>query len=270
MLVLLQPLDKQRVYLWAACAVDWCCVVGVDRVKVGALVQEKPADVHMAIVGGNHERRRATVVCRVDFQAHLDQCHANSHQTALTRVRQRACALGVSPPNVCVETVQQQECAVRVRRVDGRHQGRNAVRAGPVDVRAMVLDQSPVDALGRTAIKSHEVSDRVEVVRANMFTDPWPTADIHLLSNVLHNWDIPELRTLLQRSADSLAPGGLVIIHEVFINDDKTGTTAVTNYSALLMQVTQGKCYTSREYGTIMTKVGLKPGPYRSTLGDRG
>ena len=146
----------------------------------------------------------------------------------------------------------------------------NTLVAAHPHLRAMVLDQSPVDALGRTAIKSHGVSDRVEAVRANMFTDPWPTADIHLLSNVLHNWDIPELRTLLQRSADSLAPGGLVIIHEVFINDDKTGTTAVTNYSALLMQVTQGKCYTSREYGTIMTKVGLKPGPYRSTLGDRG
>jgi hypothetical protein len=36
---------------------------------------------------------------------------------------------------------------------------------------------------------------------------------VHLLSNVLHDWDVPEVRAILKRSAESLAPGGLVIIH---------------------------------------------------------
>lgn len=146
----------------------------------------------------------------------------------------------------------------------------NTLVAAHRQLRAQVLDQSPVDAIAHKAIETHRLSDRVEVVTANMFADPWPEADIHLLSNVLHDWDFPEVRSILQRSAEALAPGGLVIIHEVFVNDDKNGTIAAANYSALLMQVTQGKCYTHQEYSAILAEVGLQPGHYQNTLGDRG
>ena len=38
-------------------------------------------------------------------------------------------------------------------------------------------------------------------------------ADIVLLSNVLHDWDFPEVRALLEKSARSLRSGDLLIIH---------------------------------------------------------
>ena len=146
----------------------------------------------------------------------------------------------------------------------------NTLLAQHTQLSGTVLEQAPVDAIASKAIASHGLSDRINVVTANMFDDPWPDADIHLLSNVLHDWDFPEVRAILQRSSESLAPGGLVIIHEVFINDHKTGTTAAANYSALLMHVTQGKCYTPSEYSAVLSEVDLQPGPYQATLADRG
>lgn len=137
-------------------------------------------------------------------------------------------------------------------------------------LRGVVMEQAPVDAIALKTLDRHGLKDRVQVVTANLFENSWPSADVHLLSNVLHDWDVPEVRAILKRSAESLAPGGLVIIHEVFINEAKTGSIPAAAYSALLMQVTQGKCYTPLEYGALLEESGFRVGPYQETLADRG
>jgi SAM-dependent methyltransferase len=138
-------------------------------------------------------------------------------------------------------------------------------------LRATVVEQEPVDRLARDEIRRHGLEGRIEVVTGNMFNDPWPTdADCVLLSNVLHDWDFPEIRKLIARTADSLPTGGLVVIHETFLDDDKTGPLPVAEYSVLLANITQGKCYTAAEYGGVLADYGLDVGPYRATIADRG
>jgi predicted O-methyltransferase YrrM len=134
-----------------------------------------------------------------------------------------------------------------------------------------VLEQPPVDRITRAEIARHGLEDRIEVISGDMFRDAWPAGrDIVLLSNVLHDWDVPEVRTLLRRSADALAPGGLLVIHEAFLDDDKTGPLPVAEYSALLMNITQGKCYTAAEYRELLEPLGFESGPYCDTIADRG
>lgn len=134
-----------------------------------------------------------------------------------------------------------------------------------------VLEQSPVDAIAREEIQSRGLAERLEVVTGDMFSDAWPRdADILLLSNVLHDWDFPEVRQLLRRSADCLPSGGLLVVHEAFLNDAKTGPLPVAEYSALLANITQGKCYSPGEYGEIMAELGFEVGAYRDTIADRG
>lgn len=137
-------------------------------------------------------------------------------------------------------------------------------------LRATVLEQSPVDVICRAEVASHGLSERITVQSGDMFTDPWPAADIILLSNVLHDWDWPEMRFLLEKAMACLPLGGLLIIHDAFINDDKTGPLAVAEYSALLMSITQGKCYSPREYAAVLEPCGGKVGAYQNTIGDRG
>ena len=138
-------------------------------------------------------------------------------------------------------------------------------------LRATVLEQAPVDRLAREEIRRHGLEGRIEVVTGNMFIDPWPAdADCVLLSNVLHDWDFPEIRKLIGLTAQTLPSGGQVIIHETFLNDDKTGPLPVAEYSVLLVSITQGKCYTASEYGDILTEFGFEVGPYQDTIADRG
>ena len=136
---------------------------------------------------------------------------------------------------------------------------------------ATVVEQAPVDIIARQSIEERGFGDKIEVVTANMFTEAWPSgADIHLLSNVLHDWDYPEVRAIIGQSARALPSGGLLVIHEAFLNNDKTGPLPVAEYSALLMRVSQGKCYAPAEYDSVLRELGFEPGPYHNTMGDRG
>lgn len=138
-------------------------------------------------------------------------------------------------------------------------------------LRATVLEQPPVDQIARSEIRKHGLEHRIDVATGNMFSDPWPSdADCVLLSNVLHDWDLPQIRQLIRRAADALPVGGKVIIHEAFLNDDKTGPLPVAEYSVLLVSITQGKCYCPAEYAEILGEFGFDVGPYEDTIADRG
>ncbi|MES2924956.1 MAG: methyltransferase [Verrucomicrobiota bacterium] len=137
-------------------------------------------------------------------------------------------------------------------------------------LRATVLEQTPVDSVTRSEIARHGLESRVGLFTADMFQGPWPEAEIILLSNVLHDWDFPEVRQLLEKAASTLPVSGLLVIHDAFIRDDKSGPVAVAEYSALLMNITQGKCYTPSELGGILEELGFTVGSYQDTVAHRG
>lgn len=145
-----------------------------------------------------------------------------------------------------------------------------AIVAHHAHMSGVVVDQAPVDRICRKLIEERGCAGRVEVVAANMFEGLPEGCDVHLFSNVLHDWDVPEVRALLQRSHAALPPGGLLVIHDAFINATKTGPLHVAEYSALLMHSTQGKCYSTGEYAALAAEAGFIPGAYQDTVAARG
>ena len=78
-----------------------------------------------------------------------------------------------------------------------------------------------------------------------------------MISNVLHDWDIPVVKQLLASSFKALAPGGLLVIHDAHLNADKSGPLHVAEYSAMLMHSTEGRCYSVTEMESYLTEVGF-------------
>jgi len=135
---------------------------------------------------------------------------------------------------------------------------------------ATVFERPPVDRIARTMIAKRGCADRVSVVAGDMFTDPLPGGhDLHLYSNVLHDWDLDKVRPLLAASFRALAPGGMLIVHDCHLNADKTGPLPVAKYSALLMSVTEGKCYSVAEMATLLGEAGFRDCHYEPTVADR-
>jgi hypothetical protein len=61
-----------------------------------------------------------------------------------------------------------------------------------------------------------DVAPTVCAAPFDLFASAWPTChDVHVLSSVLHDWDVPTCEELLRRSFAALAPGGAVLVHEV-------------------------------------------------------
>ncbi len=132
-----------------------------------------------------------------------------------------------------------------------------AIKARHPHVKATVFERPPVDRIARESIAKHAVE--VEVVAGDMFKDPLPAGyDAHLWSNVLHDWDEPTVCSLLVKSAQALPSGGLVIIHDAFLNKEKTGPLHVAEYSALLMNISEGRCYGLAEMAKYLFEAGFE------------
>ncbi len=138
------------------------------------------------------------------------------------------------------------------------------------NLRATVLERPPVDRVAADSIAARGFSTRVTVHAADMLTDPWPDGhDVHLFSNVLHDWDVPMVSRLLERSVAALPTGGLVIVHDAHLNAEKTGPLAVAEYSALLMHSTEGRCYGVSEIEQLLVKAGFEHVRMTPTAADR-
>jgi hypothetical protein len=137
-------------------------------------------------------------------------------------------------------------------------------------LRATVLEKRPVDQLAKQSVAERGFTDRVSIATGNMFDDPLPeNCDVHLFSNVLHDWDTPQVEQLLAKSYAALTPGGLIVIHGAHINAAKTGPLAVASYSVLLMTISEGKCYSEKEMTDFLTAVGFSAVTCFPTVADR-
>jgi predicted O-methyltransferase YrrM len=131
-------------------------------------------------------------------------------------------------------------------------------RAFP-QARATILEASPVDTIARRTIFAAGLGGRVDVVTADMFADPWPADhDTHLFSNVLHDWNEADCRRLLTKSVAALPDGGHLLVHDMLLDDDKSGPLWAAEYSVLLTTVTQGRLYSAAEIGGWLADLGLR------------
>lgn len=145
-----------------------------------------------------------------------------------------------------------------------------AFAAGIPDLRAVVLEQAPVDGIARSRISERGLSDRVDVATGDMFDDPWPTdCQVHLFSNVMHDWGAPEISRLLKHSREAIGKGGLILVHEAFLDADKRGPLPVAEYSCILVHATQGRCYSVAEMRRFLEEAGFNYLEHRNTGGDR-
>jgi hypothetical protein len=101
-----------------------------------------------------------------------------------------------------------------------------------------------------------------------MWKDPFPAADLHFYSQIYHDWPPERCRFLTAKSFDSLAPGGLLIIHEMLYNDRKTGpfATAAMNVN-MLLQYEAARQYSGQELATLLTEAGFADIQVRPTFG---
>jgi SAM-dependent methyltransferase len=131
-------------------------------------------------------------------------------------------------------------------------------------LRATVFERVPVDRVAQKCIAKRGFTKRVAVAPGDMFSTPFPPGcDVHLFSNVLHDWAVPAIKTLLRRSHTALPDGGMILIHDVHLNRQKTGPLPAAAHSVFLMAVTEGRYYSISEIEALLKEVGFSGVKYR-------
>jgi len=130
-------------------------------------------------------------------------------------------------------------------------------------LRPVLLEQPPVDLLAREAIEQRGLADRVSVRTGDMFSadfgaeDGLRDFDTVLMSNVVHDWELPEVAALLSAAWRALRPGGQLVLHDAFLGHGPSRDRPVAEYSGLLMKFTAGRCHSLADIGTALRAAGF-------------
>lgn len=83
--------------------------------------------------------------------------------------------------------------------------------------------------------------------------------DVVWISHILHGEGPPEARTILEKAASVLEPGGLLLIHEFVLDDDGSGPLFPALFSLnMLLGTPTGRSYSEKELFNMLRKAGFK------------
>lgn len=100
--------------------------------------------------------------------------------------------------------------------------------------------------------------DRLAFVGGDFFTDDFPRADVITFGHVLHNWDLDKKKVLLRKAWDALPEGGVVVVYDSLIDDDRSENAFALLMSLTMLVVTDGGFgYTAAECAGWMTEAGF-------------
>lgn len=108
-------------------------------------------------------------------------------------------------------------------------------------------------------IRERGLSDRLHFHSGNFFETALPAADVVVLGNVLHLWDLDTKRVLLSKAYDAVNEGGALIIYETLIPEDRR-SSAVGMLASLnmLLWTTGGFDFSGNDCADWMRGAGFR------------
>jgi hypothetical protein len=70
-------------------------------------------------------------------------------------------------------------------------------------------------------VADHGLGERVRFVPGDFFNDNLPSAEVLVMGMILHDWDLPTKRMLLEKAYAALPQGGSLVVIEMLIDDER-------------------------------------------------
>jgi hypothetical protein len=124
---------------------------------------------------------------------------------------------------------------------------------------ATVIDQPQTLAVTREIIGSHGMTGRVHTKPADYLSDAFGTGyDAALLSSMLNQESPAVIQDIFRKTHQALVPGGLVIVQDQMLDDDKSGPvlSAMIGVNQLL-HTPGGSAHSGQEIAEWLTAVGF-------------
>lgn len=133
-----------------------------------------------------------------------------------------------------------------------------AASAAP-QLHVTVFDLATVCPVTEEFIGRYGLGDRVSAQAGDMWTDPFPRADLHFYSHVYHGWAPEKCSFLSKKSFDSLEPGGRIVVHEILYDDaGKTGPFPAAATSMIMLGWGEGEQYSGPQVRGFLEAAGFR------------
>ena len=121
------------------------------------------------------------------------------------------------------------------------------------------FDLPPLEPIFDAYVAQFGLGDRLSFTAGDFFADSLPEADVLVMGHILHDWDLDEKRTLLQKAYDALPEGGALIVYEALIDDERRGNAFGLLMSLnMLIETPGGFDYTGADCQAWMRETGFR------------
>ncbi len=110
-----------------------------------------------------------------------------------------------------------------------------------------------------TYVERHSLADRLGFHAGDFLAEPLPSADVLVMGQILHDWNIEVKRELLAKAYGALPRGGSLIVYDQMIDDDRRSNAAGLLMSLnMLVRTRGGFDYTIGECVNWMGDAGFR------------
>lgn len=101
-------------------------------------------------------------------------------------------------------------------------------------------------------------AERVTFVAGSFFEHDLPRTDVILMGHILHDWDLPTKKMLIQKAFDAVPAGGALVVYEAIIDDDRSKNAFGLMMSLnMLIETPGGFDYTGADCAGWMKEAGF-------------
>jgi hypothetical protein len=125
-------------------------------------------------------------------------------------------------------------------------------------LRGTGFDLPEVAPIFEEYVAANGIADRVAFAPGDFFKQAIPKADVVLMGHILHDWDLPTKKMLIQKAFDALPSGGALVVYEAIIDDARSKNVFGLLMSLnMLIETPGGFDYTGADCSGWMKEAGF-------------
>jgi precorrin-6B methylase 2 len=137
------------------------------------------------------------------------------------------------------------------------------------------FDLPQVAAAFTSYTQERGLAERLAFRPGDFLADPLPNTDALIMARILHDWDVTTRKLLLEKAYEAILPGGVLIVCETLIDDERRiQSHALLSSLNMLLQTSGGSECTAAQYAEWMraaafgdTRILPLAGPYSAVIG---
>ncbi|MGY5033555.1 methyltransferase [Streptomyces sp. 900116325] len=103
-----------------------------------------------------------------------------------------------------------------------------------------VFELPPVEPVFEELVTAHGLRERLAFHGGDFFNDDLPHADVYVMGQILHDWNVEQRQFLLKKAYDALPEGGTLIVYDAMIDDERRHNTYGLMLSLNMLIDTEG------------------------------